>query len=244
MSPKFHAGELAVQERAGVLSEAARIGKSLQSTIPPAAREFLLQREFIVVGSLDGGEHVWASLLTGAPGFLTAPDEHTLRIASQPAVGDPLAANLAANPQIGTLTMDLATRRRMRLNGRATLALDGIEIRAQEVMSLCPKYIQARESDTGAVATIADASLPARGQLLTEEQQRRLAAADTFFLSTFHSGSGADVSHRGGKPGFVRVLDASTSPGPTTVATTCSRPWAIWNSIPTPDSCSSISRPV
>ncbi len=210
MSPKFHAGELAVQERAGVLSEAARIGKSFRSNMPPPAREFLLQREFIVVGSLDADGRVWASLLTGPPGFLTTPDEHTLRIDTQPSSGDPLADNLLTNLQVGTLTMDLATRRRMRLNGQARVTPNGIDIHAQEVISLCPKYIQARESETVANTAPTGASLPRRSHHLTEDQQRRLAAADTFFLTSFHSESGADVSHRGGNPGFVRVLDAAT----------------------------------
>ena len=208
MSPKFHAGELAVQERAGVRSEAARIGKSLQSTMPPAAREFLRHREFIVLGSLDDAGRVWASLLTGDPGFLQAPDEHTLNVAASIAPGDPLANNLRASPQVGTLTMDLATRRRMRLNGDATLTPDGITIQAREVMSLCPKYIQAREIQSVS-AIAANAALPRRNRELQAEQQQLLSAADTFFLAT-HAEGGADVSHRGGNPGFIRVLNATT----------------------------------
>lgn len=208
MSPRFHRGEIAVQERAGVRSEAARIGKSLQSTMPPAAREFLRQREFIVLGSLDENGRVWASLLTGPPGFLHAPDERTLNIAAEIASGDPLADNLRTHPQVGTLTMDLATRRRMRLNGEAEITATGIAIQAREVMSLCPKYIQAREIE-GVRATTENTSLPQRSQRLSKDQQQHLSAADTFFLAT-HAEGGVDVSHRGGKPGFIRVRNAST----------------------------------
>lgn len=211
MNPKFHAGELAVQERAGVRAEAARIGKSLQSVIPPAAREFLRQRPFIVLGSVDAGGRVWASLLTGTPGFLEAPDEHTLRIAARPAPGDPLPENLLANPQVGTLTMDLGTRRRMRLNGDATITPEGIVVHAHEVMALCPKYIQARVALADVAAGDGDhASMPRTGRRLSEAQQRLLTETDTFFLASFNPDGGADVSHRGGNPGFVRVLDAST----------------------------------
>jgi hypothetical protein len=38
----------------------------------------------------------------------------------------------------------------------------------------------------------------------------RLERADTFFLATVHPTAGADVSHRGGTPGFVRVRDERT----------------------------------
>jgi hypothetical protein len=34
--------------------------------------------------------------------------------------------------------------------------------------------------------------------------------ADTFFIASWHGEGGADASHRGGRPGFVRVLDDRT----------------------------------
>ena len=42
------------------------------------------------------------------------------------------------------------------------------------------------------------------GTGLTDAQRARIAAADTLFIATAHPGSGADASHRGGEPGFVR----------------------------------------
>ena len=40
MASVYHAGELSVQARAGVREMADRIGKSIRSTIPLAARSF------------------------------------------------------------------------------------------------------------------------------------------------------------------------------------------------------------
>jgi predicted pyridoxine 5'-phosphate oxidase superfamily flavin-nucleotide-binding protein len=37
-----------------------------------------------------------------------------------------------------------------------------------------------------------------------------VAAADTFFIASFHPERGADASHRGGRPGFVRVRGQRT----------------------------------
>src|SRR4029453_1586041 len=119
MAPVYHPGELSVQERAGVREMADRIGRSIGSTIPQAARNFLRSQPLVVVGSVDASQRVWASLLTGAPGFLHAADEHTVRINARPAAGDPLRDNLAANSQVGMIAIEFATRRRMRLNGRA-----------------------------------------------------------------------------------------------------------------------------
>src|SRR5262249_11419821 len=43
-----------------------------------------------------------------------------------------------------------------------------------------------------------------------ERLRQWLETADTFFIATAHPQSGLDASHRGGKPGFVRVLDERT----------------------------------
>ncbi len=40
----------------------------------------------------------------------------------------------------------------------------------------------------------------------TSVSRATVARADTFFIASFHPEGGADASHRGGRPGFVRVL--------------------------------------
>ena len=51
---------------------------------------------------------------------------------------------------------------------------------------------------------------PQRTATLTPSQRALIAAADTFFIASAHPTGGADASHRGGNPGFVRVLDERT----------------------------------
>lgn len=46
--------------------------------------------------------------------------------------------------------------------------------------------------------------------MLTHAQQRWIAEADTFFVASYHKAGGADASHRGGNPGFIRVSDDKT----------------------------------
>ena len=47
-----------------------------------------------------------------------------------------------------------------------------------------------------------------RDDTLAAEDIDLISRADTFFLGTTDPGRGADASHRGGAPGFVRVDDA------------------------------------
>lgn len=210
MTNKYHAGELEVQARAGVREMAARVGGSIRPTIPPAAHEFLLDQPMLVVGSVGSGGRVWASLLVGESGFARVLDERTVRIKAHPALGDPLNDNLEEpGAAVGILAIDLSSRRRMRLNGKAEVRTDGIYVRAQQVYANCPKYIQARrwkivenEPSTGEAVR--------RTRRPTEDQRRRISDADTFFIASAHPEGGADASHRGGQPGFVRFLDEST----------------------------------
>src|SRR5262245_6206438 len=207
MAFRYHSGELSVQERAGVREMADRIGRSIGSTIPPRAQDFLKSQPLVVIGSVDPGGQVWASLLTGVPGFVQVLDEENVRIQAQTATGDPLNDNLAANAAVGLIAIDFATRRRMRLNGLAKVGLDGaIHIHAQQVYSNCPKYIQPRQwrdsEPKNALIPVVE-----RQEVLALDQQRWIGAADTFFIATHHPGGGTDASHRGGPPGFVLVLN-------------------------------------
>jgi len=206
MPHHFHEGERAVQRRAGVLGTADRVSGSIHPEIPPRAREFLLEQPFAVLASRDVGGRVWASIVYGAPGFLYAPSAGLLEIDAAPVAGDPLAQNLAVGAPIGALAIDLATRRRMRVNGRVERAASPIRVAVDECFANCPKYIQQRELVTEGRA-VAPASIPHRATALSIGQQLRIARVDTFFIASAHDATGLDASHRGGALGFVQVLD-------------------------------------
>ncbi|MFP2927439.1 pyridoxamine 5'-phosphate oxidase family protein [Pyxidicoccus sp. 3LG] len=213
MGNPFHRGELAVQAREGTVREAERVGRSIGSVFPPAAREFLRAQRMVVVASrVPSSGRVWASLLTGEPGFASVRDAHSLVVLAEPVEGDPLQAVLREEADVGLLGIELATRRRMKARGRAEPRPGGgFLLWPRSVYALCPKYIQAREVDAPP-----EPGAPPRaeavhvGTALTEAQQLWLARADTFFIATHTEEGGADASHRGGNPGFVRVQDART----------------------------------
>src|SRR5207237_7366283 len=97
-------------------------------------------------------------------------------------------------------------RRRLRLNGRAEPTAEGFDLVTREVFGNCPKYIQARSDDEDSPR---DAKPTVdRATTLNRSQRDWIVAADTFFIASRHAEAGAGVSHRGGNPGFIRVLDA------------------------------------
>jgi predicted pyridoxine 5'-phosphate oxidase superfamily flavin-nucleotide-binding protein len=203
----FHAGEIEVQTRLLARDEAERVGRILATEIPPVIQALLPSQRMAVAASLDEQDRPWASLMSGPAGFIRAADDRLLHLAGAPRPGDPLGANLRTRPELGLLVIDLRTRRRLRVNGRGLLSPDGLFLLADQVYGNCTKYIQKRrligESDEKPREMRRSSALDARARAL-------VARADTFFIATWHPVGGADASHRGGRPGFVRVRDGQT----------------------------------
>jgi len=205
----YHDGELAVQKRAGVQAMAARIGHGIRTQIPRPAADFLSEQRFAVLGALADDGRMWASIVTGEPGFLSAIDVDTLRVSAAPSSDDPLADVWSRPAEVGLLAIDFAERRRMRINGNSRPAGRGLEIATEQVYANCPKYIQAREI-TPSAAPAAAGRRAVHSPALGPEASRIVSSADTFFVASAVPGLGADVSHRGGEPGFVTVVDDRT----------------------------------
>ena len=206
----FHAGEQRVQERIGVRERVEQMGRNLvRDFMPDEHREFFEDLPFLAVGSAEADGALWASLLIGEPGFVRAPTPRHLLVQAVALPGDPLARNLRAGAPLGLLGIELVKRRRNRANGRIARINDaGFEVAVEQSFGNCKQYIQSR---AGTFAAPQARTLPsAETAALSTEALQLLARADTAFIA---SGSrdaprggmeGVDVSHRGGRPGFIR----------------------------------------
>lgn len=188
----FHEGELELQRRAGVEGDAARVGRIIRDAVPEVAADFLAEQPMLVVGWRDGEGRVRASLLTGPPGFARAPEPRLVEVDGP----------LSPSGPVGLLAIHFARRQRMRVNGDAVPRPGGFRLAVAEAYSNCPKYIQRRVPE--GLRDLAPGSAR-ESAALTPDQQAFIAAADTFFIASAPHGRNADVSHRGGQPGFVRV---------------------------------------
>ena len=203
---KFHSGEIAVQERAGVRDIAEDVGEGIVDHLPPGASGFLELRQMAVLGTVDSDGRVWASVVTGQPGFIETVDDRTLKILARASSSDPLFRNLTKEGHVALFAPDFVASRRVRVNGRGVIKQGAIYIRTEEVYGNCRRYLQERlfigERKTSATDQSAEI-----GNALSATQQQQIARADTFFIATDNPERGADVSHKGGNPGFVRVVD-------------------------------------
>ncbi|MBI5617517.1 MAG: pyridoxamine 5'-phosphate oxidase family protein [Gammaproteobacteria bacterium] len=220
-SSPFHPGELAIQERVGVAERVAPLGRQfLRNHMPDQHREFFAQLPFLVLGTQDESGQPWASIVCAPSGFARSPDPQRLEIRARPLTGDPLDVTLRDGAPVGLLGIELHTRRRNRLNGVVRECTDeGFAIDVVQSFGNCPKYIQARRASFDpALAAARRRPVVEALATLDESALALIAAADTLYLaSAFFEADGAvrgtrgiDVSHRGGKPGFVRVVDERT----------------------------------
>ena len=208
----FNPDELATQ----VLARGGPRGTGIRDFMPEQHRHFFAQLPYLFIGSIDAAGWPLATLLTGHPGFVQSPDPVTLHIAALPDVGDPAAEALAPERDIGILGIDFSTRRRNRANGRIqSLDTGGITVAVNQSFGNCPQYIQQRVVASSRVEPAEGVSTPVSTPVesldhLDEAAQAAIERADTFFVASRSRAGrgaayGADISHRGGLPGFVRV---------------------------------------
>jgi uncharacterized protein len=201
----WHDGERAVHQRLGIAERMETAGRhAIRSFMPDQHRAFFQQLPFILLGSTDRRGQLWASLLAGAPGFVTSPTPERLEIDAVPVGGDPLAEVLAPGTPLGLLGIELPTRRRSRANGHvAAVDDDGIALMVEQSFGNCPKYIVKRN-----YVSLAPAA-PVRVEAvsaLDDETRRLIGGAATFFVASSPGVDALpDVSHRGGQPGFVGI---------------------------------------
>lgn len=204
----FHAGERAVQTRAGVRQRVARQGggRMIRPFMPDQHREFFELLPTLFIGSVDEAGRPWASVLAGPPGFAASPDPVTLTIRARPFAGDPLGANLQTDAPVGLLGLQPHTRRRNRMNGRVAAAgTAGFTVHVEQSFGNCPQYIQARAPLT--LSPPEPGVIRRETHRLSDHARALVGRADTFFIASVAPDSGVDMSHRGGKPGFVRVSE-------------------------------------
>jgi uncharacterized protein len=214
MESPFHRGELELQERVGSRARlAAAAPRVVRDFMPEQHRELFGKLPWLLASTLDERRRSWASVLVGHPGFVHSPDDRTLRITARAAFGDPFGANLRVGAPIGLLGIELETRRRNRMNGTVVALREGsFDVHVGQSFGNCPQYIQAREpyftADPESVSL--PRALRPEGRELSSRAQELIRSADTFFIATAAEGArahdpvaGCDISHRGGKPGFV-----------------------------------------
>lgn len=211
----WHPGEQAMQRTVGVAERMEQFGRRvIRDHLIDQHREFYPLLPFAVLGAVDPEGNPWATLRAGRPGFVHAPDIHRLNVAVPRDPSDPAERGMDDGEGVSLLGLDPRTRRRNRVNGTIRRVTDtGFDITVVHSYGVCPRYIQLREpeftrepGELSREPAIWNTTIDARARAL-------IANADTLFVASYLDpdsadaphGRQVDVSHRGGKTGFVRV---------------------------------------
>jgi ferredoxin-NADP reductase/predicted pyridoxine 5'-phosphate oxidase superfamily flavin-nucleotide-binding protein len=213
----FHKGEQKIQSMLGVRDKMERFGRQvIRDFMPDQHQNFYSQLAFVLIGHADHSGWPWASMLFNKPGFICSPNERLLRMNTTAVSGDPLGESLTDDLRLGVLGIELETRRRNRLSGRVVAHSNGnIDLAIDQAFGNCPQYIQTRKLEILDQKQLPIATVKVITQLDVDAVSL-VQNCDTFFVASYVTGNnyganeGVDVSHRGGKPGFIRVDDACT----------------------------------
>jgi len=211
----FHLGERYLQKLSGVDSIADKIAsKVLDHKLSLQQQAFYSQLNTLYVASLDNSGKPWASIITGQKGFVFSVDEKHIKISGTSLSRDILFRNIQENKELGILGLEHHTRRRNRLAGEVVECTpEGLLIKVKQAFGNCPKYIQPRESIIVDNLNQNRLDEPLLYSTLNAEVKQLISHADTFYIASFFSDithRGADMSHRGGEPGFVKIVDDDT----------------------------------
>ncbi|MBL4837517.1 MAG: pyridoxamine 5'-phosphate oxidase family protein [Kordiimonadaceae bacterium] len=210
----FHEGELALQQKFGVKDKVhAYAPRVIRPFMPDQHRAFYASLPQPFIGSVDQDGKPWASVLFGPTGFISSPEPTMLSFSVLPDAADPLSAAIRSGSEVGMVGVEVETRRRNRINGRvASVENGGFQITTTQVFGNCPQYIQKRERKQEAFAQ-RDATKADTSDRLSPADIAIMEAADTFYIASASANLGqderygVDMSHRGGAPGFVKLLE-------------------------------------
>jgi hypothetical protein len=188
----YHPDEVEVREYPGTTDSPEFLAGIVQSSVSASLHEFLAVQRWVAVANRSSDRRVWCSLLTGTRGFLSTPNEHTVRIDVLPVTEDPLrSGNPSRASNIELLAADCFEKGRVKVKGQMEKSCDGITVHVREVTSLCRKHIQIHDDKRSKARRLAPDAPPAmptcrRDIILNAKQQEWLRSVDGLFMATYN----------------------------------------------------------
>lgn len=215
------------------------------TSLSPQLARHLQVAPLVAIGTLDKEGRPWTTLWGGEPGFaqpLGGPvvgfrlpvtrkyDPVVEEIVGGEATGEVVREPNGKGRLVSGLTIDLQTRKRVKMAGRMiasvlteredevtsrneTVAEVQLVVKVEQSLGNCPKYLNSKQI----TPRFSHPKLAYDGPHLSPEAIKLIGQADLFFMSTAGPQDDMDTNHRGGPPGFMRVLSAGSHTEPASV---------------------------
>lgn len=216
----FHDGERRMYNMLGIGERQHEPSlRMIRDHMPDQHREFFKMLPSVHIGVINANGYPFAVPRTGLPEFLNSPDAKTLTIVSEPLPGEPDTLIFAPGAKISVLRFEMETRCRNRMNASIRDKAHGtLTLHVDQSYGNFPKYIQTLSRSTDGQR---QTQAPKISGHLTNIDQALIGQADMRMLATSapeltsDPRAGVDINHRGGNPGFAKVLDAQMIEFPT-----------------------------
>lgn len=154
MPQEYHAGQRELQDRFDTRRLADRLDQATNDEIGDHHRSFIESRDMFFLATADEHGVPQCSYKGGAPGFVRVVDARTIAFPVYDGNGMFLSAgNIAVNPHVGLLFIDLEIGTRLRFNGVATIDHDDplvagypgaqfvVRVKGEAVFANCRRYV-------------------------------------------------------------------------------------------------------
>ena len=226
---EWHEGE----HRMHILTKVPEYENPTTPFLTPRAAHMMHTAPLLALGTVDSQGRPWSTVIGGESHMAQLIGESTVGIqavvskSTDPVIdiltGGDVDKGLTKEPGRGKmlsgLTIDLETRRRIKLYGRmiahdlSTMdalsskepedgaAFAKLVVKMEQSMGNCPKYLNCKRIRPA----IPQPKAAADSTVLSEKALQLIAKADTLFVASAYRQRDMDSNIRGGPPGFVRV---------------------------------------
>jgi len=210
MENRWHQGEQLIQELAGTKQKMVEVGqKYIREYMPLQHQQFFQAQTMIFIAYRDATATIKSSVLFGEVGFIYSPSDTELWINTQNPMSDFRHDEVTVGDRIGLLGIEFNTKRRNRVNAIITeINQKYMKVSVLQSYGNCPKYIQPK-------TLVSNAQYDPSGLIskttLNNDIETLIVQSDTFFIASYFDDGkqkrnrGADISHRGGEVGFVKI---------------------------------------
>jgi NAD(P)H-flavin reductase len=246
----FHEGEVLMRQRL----HTPHMDNPTFPSLSPQLSNHLQIAPLLALGTLDKQGRPWTTLLGGSKGLARPLGGTAIGIRTPvPPRADPVVEELVGKEagagvikeegrgrMFGGLTIDLETRKRVKMYGRMVagalleredevtgheemVAEIQLVLNVEQSLGNCPKYLNSKHIvPATSNPQILDPEISPR---LLERAVKLIEKADLFFVSSSQHDEDMDTNHRGGPPGFMRVV---SNPSPSTSNTSHEGAVIIW----------------
>ena len=223
------------------MHKAMNVPENTNPTVPalsPQLGHHLQVAPLIAIGTTDKDGRPWTTLIGGESGIARSLGSGIVGIRAvvtgrhDPVIEELVGKNatgevvreVGPGRMIAGLTIDLETRKRVKMYGRMlagalgsrddevtgqteTIAELQLVLKVEQSLGNCPKYLNSKHI----VPSFAQPELLDDQPYLSSRGIDLLGRADLFFVSSSQHDLDMDTNHRGGPPGFVRIISNAGS---------------------------------